>query len=363
MSSWRRAQVSGHWRVHVQMPDPSLAFPAEVREPVDGVRESMPARAVLTIATGKRLYLDMAIALARSFGLWHADSDIGFFIATDLDDPLPSDLASWVQVLRHPRGALGSGFSVKLHLDKLAPAEQSLFIDADCLCLGALGPVFDRFAGHAVSVVGGPVAEGEWFGDIGRTREQFGLDELTKFNGGVYYIERGPVASAVYQRARALESRYDDIGLVRLRDCPNEELLMSIAMGLEGCKGIEDDGTIHGELFSCPRLLELDALSGKARLQNPPPDAPDHRASYPVRTISPVVVHFLGDFTSKWPYRSQERILRLVCERGWPPLVARVLVAVGYGWPCRAQQWLRERFRPAYRRFFGPRAVRYDERF
>lgn len=345
------------------MPDPTLASPTGLRDTSEGVHETMPARAVLTIATGKRLYLDMAIALARSFSLWHADSDIGFFIATDLDDPLPPDLAPWVQLLRHPRGALGSGFSVKLHLDKLAPARQTLFIDADCLCLGPLGPVFDRFAGHSVSVVGGPVAEGEWFGDIGRTRDQFGLDALTKFNGGVYYIERGPVTSAVYGRARALESRYDDIGLVRLRDCPNEELLMSIAMGLEGCKGILDDGTIHGELFASPRLLELDVLSGKALLQNPRPGAPDHRPNYPVRTISPVIIHFLGDFTSKWPYRSQERILRLVCERGWNGSFARWLVAVAYSWPNRAQHWLRETLRPAYRRFFGPRAVRYDERF
>lgn len=343
------------------MHDPSS--PAGSREHADGVRQILPGRAVLTIATGRRLYFDMAIALARSFGLWHAASDIRFFIATDLEDSIPPDLASWVQVLRHPPGALGSGFSVKLHLDKLGPARQTLFIDADCLCFGPLDPVFDLFAGRAVSVVGGPVAEGEWFGDIGRTCRQFGLEALTKFNGGVYYIEPGAVASAVYGRARALESRYDDIGLVRLRDCPNEELLMSIAMGLEGCEGIDDDGTVHGELFSSPRILKLDLLSGQARLQNPPPGAEDHRPGYPVRTISPVVVHFLGDFTSKWPYRSQERILRLMCGKGWSRSLSRWLVLLGYSWPCRAQEWVRERLRPAYRRFFGPRPVRYDERF
>ena len=45
-------------------------------------------RAVLTIATGKWVYLNMAIALARSFLWWHRDSSIEFYIATDIADPI-----------------------------------------------------------------------------------------------------------------------------------------------------------------------------------------------------------------------------------------------------------------------------------
>lgn len=334
----------------------------------DGAVACMPSaviadRAVLTIATGKRLYLDMAIALARSFLLWHADSTIVFHIATDLDDPLPPDLEGRIRMLRHPRGALGTGFSVKLRLDQLAPARRTLFIDADCLCLGSLEPVFERFEGQAVSVVGGLVREGEWFGDIESIRSQFSLPAMTKFNGGVYYVEPGEMARAVYARARQLEGQYDEIGLVRLRNCPNEELLMSISMGLEGCSGIEDDGTVHGELFSSPRLLQLDVLRGMAKLENPPPSDPLHRPGYPVRRIEPVVVHFLGDFTSKWPYRSQERMLRLVFQHRMPPALARAWVALSYRWPMLWVEFMRERFRPLYRRVFGLRTVRYDERF
>ena len=319
-------------------------------------------RAVLTIATGKWVYLNMAIALARSFLWWHRDSSIEFYIATDIADPLPPDLGN-IRVLRFKPGELGKGFSMKLKLDQLAPAPQTLFIDADCLCTGPLEPVFDRFEGRAVSVVGSNISEGEWFGDVATTRGHFGLQDMPKFNGGVYYLERGATAEAVYARARELEGRYDELGLVRLRDCPNEELLMSISMALEGCSGIEDDGSIHGELFASPLLLDVDVLRGVARLSNPPPSHPSHRAGYPVREIAPVIVHFLGDFTTKWQYRAEEKVLRLVSLRGLPPGMARAWTALSYRYPAKWLDMARDALRPLYRRFFGPRAVKAGERF
>lgn len=319
-------------------------------------------RAVLTIATGKWVYLDMAIALARSFLWWHRVSGIDFYIATDIVGPLPRDMDR-IKLLRFEPGQLGKGFSMKLKLDQLAPAAQTLFIDADCLCTGSLGPVFDRFAGRSVSVVGGSISEGEWFGDVATTRAHFGLSEITKFNGGVYYLERGEKATAVFARARELEKHYDELGLVRLRGCPNEELLMAISMALEGCSGIEDDGSIHGELFASPVLLEVDVLRGVARLSNPPPSHPAHRPGYPVREIAPVIVHFLGDFTTKWQYRAEEKVLRLVSLRGVPAGLARGWVNLAYRYPAMWLERLRDALRPLYRRLFGSREVKWGERF
>jgi hypothetical protein len=308
------------------------------------------------------VYLDMAIALARSFLWWHRDSPIDFYLATDSAAALPADL-SGIKVLKFQPGELGKGFSMKLKLDQLMRAEQTLFIDADCLCVGPLAPVFDRFAGRAVSVVGGAVTEGEWFGDIATTRAHFGLTQIPKFNGGVYYLERGEKANRVYERARQLETRYDELGLVRLRDCPNEELLMSISMSLEDCEGIDDDGTIHGELFAAPLLLGIDVLRGHARLANPPPPDPAHRPGYPVREIEPVIVHFLGDFTTKWPYRSEEKLLRLVSLKRLPPWLARLWVGLTYRYPAMWAERVRGGLRPLYRRVFGYRRVHAGERF
>jgi hypothetical protein len=318
-------------------------------------------RGVLTIATGRRVYLDMAIALARSFRWWHPGAEIEFYLATDTSDPLPKDL-DFVRVLRFAPGELGAGFSVKLNMQRIARSQKTLFIDADCLCVGPLGPVFDRFSGHAVSVIGGAVTDGEWFGDVASVRSQFNLPALTKFNGGVYYFEHGEAAERVFERARRLVDRYDELGLVRLRDCPNEELLISIAMGLEGCSGIPDDGDIHGELFASPKLLEIDVLAGRALLSNPPPGDPAHRPGYPVRDTRPVIVHFLGDFTSKWQYRSQARMLDLVSRQGIPAWLARSWVGLSYRLPCMWLERTRSAIRPLYRRVFGYRRVRFEER-
>lgn len=328
--------------------------------PSGTVAPPRPSRAVLTIATGRRAYIDMAIHLARSFLLWNRDSDIAFYLATDTQDPMPADLAG-IQVLRHAPGELGAGFSMKLRMDELLRADQTLFIDADCLCMGPLASVFDRFEGRAVSVVGEWVRDGEWFGDITRTRGHFDLHAMPKFNGGVYFIERGALASQVYARARSLEAHYDELGLVRLRGCANEELLMSIAMAEHGCAPLPDDGSVHGELFAAPLLHHVDVVRGEAVLSNPPAGHAAHREGYPVRVIHPVIVHFLGDFTRKWRYKAQVRTLALIAH-GVPRSLARLAMRVGYALPASLGERLVDHLRPVYHRLFGVRAVRASDR-
>src|SRR5262249_14873215 len=162
--------------------------------------------------TGKPVYLAMAVALARSFRLRHKGSDIRFFLATDHDRrALPDDLAELDLIPLKP-GEYGSGFAIKLHLDHIAPAERSLFIDADCLCVGSLEPAFDMFAGRAVSVIGRPITEGEWNGvDVAAVCRRFAVPAVARFNGGLYYLEPGEMCSRVYAAAREQLPNYDDI--------------------------------------------------------------------------------------------------------------------------------------------------------
>ncbi len=51
-------------------------------------------RYVLTIATGKKTFVDMAANLARSFLWWHPDSDIKFQLVTDQQAFIPADVVS-----------------------------------------------------------------------------------------------------------------------------------------------------------------------------------------------------------------------------------------------------------------------------
>src|SRR5262245_5358629 len=138
-------------------------------------------RAVITLATTKDIYVQMAFTMARSFLYWNRDSGIDFHLMTDLDLVLPADFGG-IKLARFAPGELGSGFSPKLHLDRLSPAPQTLFIDADCLCVQPLTSVFDRFAGREVSVVGGTIATGKWWGDIDRLRAELCVGPLPYFN-------------------------------------------------------------------------------------------------------------------------------------------------------------------------------------
>jgi len=78
----------------------------------------------------------------------------------ECDSGLPQSLLS------NSERRIGQGFSAKLHIDRLAPTSKTLFIDADCLCVGPLHSLFDRLGGKAVTVVGSEITKGDWFGDV-----------------------------------------------------------------------------------------------------------------------------------------------------------------------------------------------------
>jgi hypothetical protein len=318
-------------------------------------------RSVLTLAVGKPVYVQMAVNFARSFRHWHRDGRIAIAIATDRPELLPNDL-DYVTLITLAPNQFGSGFSPKLHLDRLAPAEHTLFVDSDCLCVGPLDPVFERFRGHAVSVVGHHVAEGEWFGDVAATCRAIGVSQIVKFNGGLYYLEPGELCTRVYETARALEPRYDELGLVRLRGRPNDELLMASAMAMHGLNPVPDDGCILSDPQACPVDVQLDVLRGGSRLVNPPPPHPLHRGWNPLRETRPVLVHFLANYAEEHPYTREALRLQLVEARGWPVTFADIAAALARTLPTLGARFMKRVARPLYRLFFGTRPVAVSPR-
>ena len=318
-------------------------------------------KAVFTLAVGKAVYIQMAVNLARSFKHWHRDSSLRFVLATDQKHLIPPDLLD-IEIVELQPGQYGQGFSPKLHLDLLAPAEQNLFVDADSLCVGSLDPVFERFAGHAVSVVGMPISEGEWFGDVAAVCQRFGVAVLPRFNGGVYYLEKGEVSERVYATARELEPQYDEIGLVRLRNRPNDELLMAIAMALHNQTAIPDDGSIMSDPQACPGGLFIDVLRGSSRLINPPAPHPQHQAWYPFIEAHPVLVHFLGHHVSIYPYIREELRLTLAVANKWPTWAADTWATLFCSVPHLSIRTIKNKLRPAHRQLFGVRPVSASNR-
>ena len=318
-------------------------------------------RNVLTIATGKQLYFDLAVNLARSFVWWNGQTDTRFYIVTDLDTNVPPDIESSISIRKIKNNEFGEGFSTKLHLDSLAPEGKTLFIDSDCLVFGDLGPIFNAFNGKSVSVVGGYISEGEWFGDVKHIIQQFKVPQLPKFNGGIYYLEKGEAATAVYETARKLEKDYDKIGFVRLRNKPNDEVLMALAMQLHGMTPVPDDGKFMSDPQACPGGYHIDVLHGDRWLINPPAPDPLHQSWYPFQKVSPLVFHFLGYYTAHYPYmRESFRLKKALSKRlNWlSELVARVTIE----YPAKSAGFFKNVFRPLYHRAFGHRKVKISKR-
>ena len=318
-------------------------------------------RQVLTIGVGKKLYVDMAVNLARSFLHWHPETDIRFQLVTDQPQLIPSDVRDKIQVIPIQAGSIGVGFSAKLHLDEIAADGQTLFIDSDCLIFGGLNFLFERFKGHAVSVAGKYVSGGEWFGDIATVCKKFNLPHIPQFNGGLYYLEKGIKAAEVYTTARELEEQYDEIGFIRLRNRPNDEVLMALSMQLHGQTPLTDDGTIMSDPQACRGTFKINVISGERLLVNPPPPNPAHQKWYPFNKVSPAIVHFLGSYTNDYPYLREVYRLNKAAA-GKLNLFSEITALATIQYPQQFKAGLKNWLRPVFRKFFNARKIERSER-
>jgi hypothetical protein len=321
-------------------------------------------RSVLTMASGKAVYINMAVNLSRSFLIHHKNTDINLYIATDKPELIPLDLLNnrQIEILPFTPGMYGEGFSTKLHLDKIAPTESSLFIDADCLLTGSLLPVFERLKGKAVSVIGRPLSDGEWFGDVAQFCKYFGVKSIPGFNGCLYYIEKSETANKVYQKARELESEYEKLGMVLLRGKPNDELLISVSMALHGLEATYDDGSIYGDPFASPGKMEIDVIRGFCKMENPQAPNPLNYSKNPLHITHPIIAHFLGSHTEYPPYTTQAFILKQYYQLKLPVKLIRIYAYLMITLPYYIRTKLKDAFRPIFRMILGTRNVKRSNR-
>ena len=317
---------------------------------------SSPRVTVITLAVGRPYYLGLAINLARSFLRFHDPKTITFRIVSDLTTPLPPDLRGCERQRIEP-GQYGTGFSPKIHLDKFAPDGPTLLLDSDLLIYEPLDRLLSALVGHPVATVAREVRSGEWFGDVANYCARLGVPAIPRFNGGLYYMEPGRTASAVYETARSLAKRYDELGLVRLRGQPYDELVMAGAMACHGLRGLYDDGTYMTDPMACQGPLTLDVLHGRRLLVNPPPPSPLHQAWNPFQLQSPTLVHFLNEHALGPHYRAEAVRLRLAAN-GWPIAMACLAANVGTLWPGEALLAAKSAVRPLVHSLVGPRRVR-----
>jgi hypothetical protein len=265
----------------------------------------MPQRGVLTLAFGKPMFLDLAKALARSLRLH--DPEVPRAVVTDSRDPELLSLFD-IRIDHHPE--YGSDVGQKLYLDLYSPFDETLFIDSDCLVIRKLDPFWTAFQDRDFGACGRRIlraGEKDEFVDVDRVLEHFGLDGLPKFNGGIYYFKKNPAASRVFETARGLIDRADELGFRTFRGGGlSDEALYSVAMALHGIPltDMAPGGMWTG--LNATSSLVIDTVRGVCSFA---------KAGEPV---TPDIMHFTS-MTDSFPYlRECRKLEKLDTAEGKP---------------------------------------------
>jgi hypothetical protein len=319
-------------------------------------------KSILTIATTKKTYVEMACNLAMSFLLWNDTADIDFFLVTDCPELIPKKLQQKIKVVNVSAGALGDGFSSKLHMEQFSYTAQTLFIDADCLVYGNLNPAFDAFKDHSVSAIGYNRYEGKDVGfckDIAQVIINTDVKYFPLICGSVYYIEKGETASKIFAHAISLLKSYNEIGFVKLRNKENEEPLIAVSMAKFNQNPVNDTGLIKADRMFY-EFLETNVIEGKAKLWN-------HK-NIPIPEYStlklalPLIVHFNASYAELFEYESEVIRLKKVFLENRGVKTANLYADLLSVIPGKLSKTTKDIFRPIYNSLFGYRKIRMSKR-
>jgi hypothetical protein len=274
-------------------------------------------RGVLTIAQGKKQYIDLAKNLAISLSIHNPG--LKKALVTDSDDP---ELRELYDVVIPADNSIGIGFLQKLYIRDYTPFEETLFIDVDCLCVRSINFLWEPFAKCDVSVIGRKIFEGEQFGfSLSDIKERLGLKYVISFNGGVYYFKKNQTAKTIFDTSKDIVKNYQNYNLVKVRGEIADEPLMSLAMGLHDQEPINDHGKGMYTPVGQSGQFKMDVLKGYCEFVKTG------------RGVSPAIMHFGFGHTRAFHYRREAMKLRLVHYYHFPKQIASVLVNVTYNPP------------------------------
>jgi len=297
------------------------------------------SHSIITFATNKLKYVQFAFNCAESV-LLH--NDIKIFIVSNLEFSIPPGLQKNVSVVKAKEEHTALGIGIKLYIDRYQQTRHSLFIDSDCLCFAALQPIFSACNDKHVSAAGTVIDAAEWVGkqqaDI--IEKEFGLKQLPRFNGGLYYLEKSEKTTEIFDMARSIVPEYDRLGFARINNkWVNEEGLIAIAMAKHTETPIPDDGSYMTDLYTDPHPRKLNVLKGIRVLNNPAVGNPGHRPWYPEGNYSPIIIHFGGNNLSSYIYKSQVLLLRLYKMRIGKNLASSA-VDIFFHLPIKSLRWI-----------------------
>lgn len=255
-------------------------------------RETGRERGVITIAIGAPSFIEMAKWFAMSLRL--NAPELPTAILTDSSDPELPEL--FTHVIPHTP-EMGRKMEPKFHLDRLTPFDEALYVDADCLVLNDLTAFFEMFQGQYFAIPGWRYLspqDSDGAVDVPFVLEHFGIDALAKFNGGCYYLRRGPQLTAFFDTARRLFANAESLRIGDYREGGfSDEPLFAIALALHGLR-LTPTGTAGAWTPLDTRgRIELDVAAG--------------RCSFCKQgtMVYPDIVHFPGGYRECYAYHRE----------------------------------------------------------
>ena len=154
---------------------------------------TLQPRGYLTMATGPRGFLEMAVDMALSLRE-HTTYPIGLACDEGLAGTVRDEYAGVFDAVTkvHPRFLAGR--VRKYGAAEASPFEETVFLDADCIVLGSLDHLFDPLREHGMAMLGEQLTRDDDENHHGfstrRLMTQFGLDRYLKTNSGIFSFRR-----------------------------------------------------------------------------------------------------------------------------------------------------------------------------
>ena len=273
-------------------------------------------------------------------------NDIRIFIISNMDFTIPDKFKKNIFIMPAKKEHIPLGIGMKLYMDEYLQTEHTLFIDSDCICFGNLDEVFEACQDMDVTVVGNVALTEEWCGEecAALVKKNHNMNEIIRFNGGLYYIKKTPLANEIFSKARALAKEFSYGFDIIKNKWVTEELAISIAMQLYHQRPIPDNGYFMTDLYTDRRPNKINVLKGERSLNNPLYPLPLHRPWYPER-YSPIVLHFGGKNINAYPYLSQRLLLKLD-KLNLPMPVTNMLINIFVHLPYKSYHWIKRYIKP-----------------
>lgn len=200
---------------------------------IDNYNSKKHTRGFITIATGHEKYFHLALNLLRSYRAC-AINPLPFAILTDKENEYTKEFDD-VFLL----GSLATGsYMDKLYLAEYVPYDETIFVDADSLCLSDPNEVFEDFQEC------GDVSFYGWITPLDSPSGWFNYAKCHEYkdkiqyhiggHGGLCYFRRTEKCKEIMSLARKISGEYDKYDFSYFSK-PADEPVIALAMAVTGC--------------------------------------------------------------------------------------------------------------------------------